>query len=329
MKIGITGASGHVGANLCRTLLKHTFELRASVHENISGIKDLPLEKIKLDITNNEQVENFIAGCDVVIHLAAKISIDGDPKGKVSDINLQGTRNVVSACKKYGVKKLIHFSSIHAHNVFPLHETLDENRSYVSTNATHYDLSKVQAEKEVLQASDSGMQVIVFNPTSIFGPCDYYPSLLGSAMLKMAQNKIPAITPGGYDFVFVEDIVRAVETAITKSTHSKKYILSGTYVTIQNLVKAIANICNIKLHYPVIPFSILHIALPLFEMQSKLTGNKTLFTKESLKALKESPTQVCSTLAQKELNYTVTPFDAAIHATMDWYKQAGMLRVAE
>ncbi|MFN3939746.1 MAG: NAD-dependent epimerase/dehydratase family protein, partial [Chitinophagales bacterium] len=143
MQIGITGASGHVGANLCRTLLANHFKLRATVHETIAGITDLPIEKIKTDITNSEQVENFTSGCDMVIHLAAKISIDGDPKGNVSAINLQGTRNIVNACKKYGVKKLIYFSSIHAHNAFPLHETLDEHRDYVSHHATPYDLSKV------------------------------------------------------------------------------------------------------------------------------------------------------------------------------------------
>ncbi|MFN3940030.1 MAG: hypothetical protein ACK4IY_05550, partial [Chitinophagales bacterium] len=84
--------------------------------------------------------------------------------------------------------------------------------------------------------------------------------------------------------------------------------------------------CNKKLIYPVIPFPILQIAIPLFELQSIFTGNKTLFTKESLKALRESPTRVSSALAQKELRYSITPFDKAMQKTMEWYIQAGMLK---
>lgn len=325
MQIAITGANGHVGANLSRALLQKGYALRLSVHENVSGIESLAAEKIKTDITDYQQTEHFISGCDYVIHLAAKISIDGDPKGTVSQINLQGTKNVVAACQKLQVKKLIHFSSIHAFNPHPLLETLDETRDYVSENATHYDKSKVLAEKEVLHAAENGLHAVIIAPTAVFGPYDHYPSLLGKAMLDIYHRRIPALTPGGYDFVFTEDLVRGTIAALEKQNTSAKYILNGNYITIQHLARTIAEVCDKKLRYRIIPFEILQLALPFFRMQSAITGKPALFTAESMKALRESPQKISSALAQRELDYTITPFRDAITKTFEWFASTDML----
>lgn len=325
MKIGITGASGHVGANLCRALLQKGYQLRISIHTNSKSIETLVVEKIPIDITKYNQVENFVSGCDIIIHLAAKISIDCDPKNIVSAINLQGTKNVIKACEKFRVKKLIHFSSIHAFNPYPLMETLDESRAYISEKATPYDLSKVMAEKEILQARERGLHAVIIAPTSIFGPHDYYPSLLGKAMLDMYHRRIPALTPGGYDFVFVEDLVKGVIAVIENDCNAEKYIFSGNYITIKNVAKTIAQVCNKKLFYRIIPFELIQIALPVIQMQSYLTNKPALFTKESMNTLRKSPQKISSALAQKELGYTITSYPEAIAKTFDWYAAEGML----
>lgn len=325
MKIGITGASGHAGANLSRALLQKGYSLRLSVHRFSRSLEQLPAEKIAVNITDYVEVENFIRGCDCIIHLAAKISIDGDVKGVVSDTNLQGTKNVIRACEKLGTKKCIHFSSIHTLDPNPLTEILNENRPYVSHHHSPYELSKILAEKEVLKAKERGLNAIIIVPTSLFGPYDYYPSLLGKAMLDIYHRQIPALVHGGYDFVFAEDLVKGVITIIENEVPSEKYIFNGTYVSIQNLAEVIGEVCNKNLKYPIIPFGLIKIALPFFQLHSFFTNKPALFTKESMHILQKSPQKISSALAQKELGYTITPFKNALTTTFDWYSSEGML----
>ncbi len=326
MEIGITGASGHVGANLSRALLQHGYSLRLGVHAHAHSIAALNAGHVALNITEATQVEHFVKGCDIVVHLAAKISIDGDPKGIVSAINLQGTQNVIKACEKFKVKKLIHLSSIHAFDPQPLREILDETRPYISENITPYNRSKVLAEKEVLLAMQRGLNAVIIAPTSVFGPHDYYPSLMGKAILDIYHRRLPALTPGGYNFVFVEDLVRGIIHIIKNDCPSDKYIFSGTYVTIKHVADTIAEICHKKLHYRIIPFEVIQIALPFFKLYSRVTGKPALFTRESMDTLRLSPQQVSSVRAQRELGYTITPYVEAMQKTLDWYAQAGMLR---
>ena len=264
-------------------------------------------------------MDDFVKGVEVVIHLAAKISIDADPTGMVRRINVEGTRNVVEACKKHGVKKLIHFSSIHAFNPYPLEATLDENRELRIKDASDYDQSKIDSEKLVFEAAKEGLNACIIAPTSVFGPNDFYPSLLGQAILDIYKRKIPMLIPGGYDFVYVDDIVHGTISAIEKGRKGEKYLFSGHYLSIQQLAKLIGELGNVQVTKRVLPFWVLRLLIPFFKLQSTLTRKQALFTRESLKALKESPRKISSAKAEKELGYHKTPSRKAFQQTLEWF----------
>ena len=82
-KIAVTGASGHLGNTVCRTLLEQGFAVRAFFHSDKKALENLNVELVQGDILNPADVEKLLLGCDAVIHCAAVISIHGDPTGIV------------------------------------------------------------------------------------------------------------------------------------------------------------------------------------------------------------------------------------------------------
>lgn len=135
MVIAITGANGHVGANLCKALLELGHEVRALVHKNTNGLEKLDVKLFKGDLLNKESLIPFIDGAEIVFHLAAKISINGDPHGSVRAINTEGTRLMIKLSKELGIRRFIYFSSIHAFQQKPHDQVLDESRPLVGDEA--------------------------------------------------------------------------------------------------------------------------------------------------------------------------------------------------
>jgi len=149
MKIAVTGANGHVGANLCRTLLAEGHQVKALVHEHQDALKGLNLELIRGNVNDTESLRKLFSGAEIVFHLAAVISIDGR-KEETLQVNYEGTRNLLNIIRDNGVKRLIHFSSIHALKHYPYYEPMDETRPLMTEGPTWYEVTKARAEKMVL-----------------------------------------------------------------------------------------------------------------------------------------------------------------------------------
>lgn len=323
MKIAITGASGHVGSNLYPELIRMGYDVKLMVHQDNHEI-DHP-NIFKADITQKDEVDSFVEGADIVIHLAARISISGDPDGSVHEVNYTGTSNVVSSCIRHNIKRLVHFSTIHVFDPLPLDQSLDESRALIGNPATAYDQSKIKGEKLVLVAAADGLNAVIIAPTSIFGPNDHFPSLLGQAIIDIYKGKIPALVPGGYDFVDVRDIVKGTINAMKLGVCGEKYILSGTFLTIKELAEKIGMIGDVTTTQRVLPIWLLKALIPIFNIQSKLTNKPPLLTNESLDALVESNPYISCEKAKSELGYSVSPVDASITDTLAWFGENGFL----
>ena len=152
MTAAVTGASGHIGNNLCRELIKKGIKTKALARVDIIALQELNIDIIKGDITNKESLYKLIEDVDVVFHLAAVISIEGNSKGFLNDNNVIGTRNLIEVCQEKQIKRFIHFSSIHALSQYPLNEELTEKNSLAGQDSYAYDQSKSAAERIVLEA---------------------------------------------------------------------------------------------------------------------------------------------------------------------------------
>jgi len=145
MTVVVTGASGHIGINLVRALVAEKRSVRAMAHHNHQVLEGLGAEIVRGDVTDAASLTRAFEGTEVVYHLAGVISLLKNEWPLVEKINIQGTRNVIEACRRSGVKRLVHFSSIHAINPEPRHKAVDENNALIEGRRyPPYDRSKAE-----------------------------------------------------------------------------------------------------------------------------------------------------------------------------------------
>jgi dihydroflavonol-4-reductase len=325
MTVVITGATGHIGANLVRALMEKGRPTRCLVHLSAAALEGLNTELVRSDISDVESLCHAFRGADVVYHLAACISLSMDDWPRLEAVNVNGTRNVIEACRRAGVRRLVHFSSIHALVQEPLSTPVDESRPLTDLKSgPPYDRSKAAAEKEVRRGIEQGLDAVIINPTGVIGPYDYQPSFLGEALLSMAQNRLPALVTGGFDWVDVRDVVAAAMRAEAQAPAGATYLLSGHWVSMCDIAAMVAEITGVKNSRFVCPLWLARLAAPLVQGVSRLNGKSPLYTSVSLRALK-SNRHISHARATRELGYQPRPFRETLVDTLRWFEANGQL----
>lgn len=318
MKVAVTGASGHVGINLCRQLTIQGDEVSVLAHKNFDKLTGLNVEIIRGDLFDHESLLHLFEGVEVVFHLAAKIAIDQKDTDAVFRTNVEGTANVIEACKSAGVKKLVHFSTIHTLQSF---DQLNENNPLVARSNFVYEHSKADAERLVVAAAAEGLDAVILNPTAIIGPYDYQPSYLGQALIKIYRNQLPMLVPGGYDFVDVRDVADAAIKAAKPGRSGERFILGGHWLSLKDLSIRIGELFNRKTPTFLAPTWVAKVGLPFIQGWAKFSGTHPLYTAESLVILKSACKNISHLKATKELGYVPRPMDETLKDTFTWYKE--------
>lgn len=206
MKVAVTGASGHIGNNVCRELLNRGHQVVALVHQDTKALNGLDVELVAGDISDPDSLDMLLYAADAVCHLAAIISISGSQKGKVHEINVGGIEHVIDSVLRNKVKRMCHLSSIHAHQSPGVNEIMNEQSPYSTAQNSAYDLSKAMGESLVIGAREKNLATTIFNPTAVIGPFDFKPSLSGKLILRLCKGQILALSPLGFDWVDVRDV---------------------------------------------------------------------------------------------------------------------------
>jgi len=325
MKAAVTGASGHIGSCLVRELKKQGARVKALVHTSKRGLEHSGVELVQGDLLDINSLKELCSDVHVVFHLAAHITIDNRNAERTKRINITGTENILSVAKEAGVKKIIHFSSIHAHDIYPVDEILDEKRPLVNSEKTLYEYTKAESERMVQRFVNKGMDAVILNPTAVIGPYDFNRSFSGQALRMIYNNSLPILVAGGYNWVDVRDVVAAAICAIEKGRKGEKYILSGHYCTLKELSALIGKIALKKTPGRVVPASLARLACPFLKMVSRLAHNDPLYTTQSLDILAHCPKKISSEKARNELNYAPRPLEQTLIDTLAWYKKNGFL----
>jgi len=224
----VTGASGHVGSNLVRSLIAQGRDVRVLVHQNNQALEGLKVERVRGDVCNADSMAQAFSGVDIVYHLAARVTIEMSGCPALRAVNIIGTRKIVAASLKHNVRRLVHFSSIDAMEQKPINVPVNES-SPLAGGKQHppYDRSKAAGEKEVRAGMEQGLDSVIVSPTAIIGPYDYQPSHQGQMLISMAQKRLPALVDGGFDWVDVRDVVYGAMQAEKLAPRGSKYILGG------------------------------------------------------------------------------------------------------
>jgi dihydroflavonol-4-reductase len=313
----VTGGSGFVGASLVRALLERRDEVRVVDKRKTKSLEGLDLEHMFIDVLDPESLELAFAGADTVFHLAAIISIVGDPTGEVHRTNVEGPRNAARAALACGVKRFVHCSSVHAFDLERCGPELTETAPRATMDhSPAYDRSKSEGENEVRDAIANGLDAVIVNPTAIIGPHDYEPSRLGEMFLQMRDRTLPVNIRGGFDFVDVRDVAAGMLAAAQLGRTGENYLLAGRRVSLDELADLAERVTGVKGPRVSMPLSIITGLAPLV---LKLTpaDETPLITPDSMHALRYSPS-VCHYKASKELGYTPRPLFETVRDTYAW-----------
>ena len=326
MNIAMTGATGHLGAAVLQELLHKNHSVKALIRDDdLRSCEGISVALVKGDLLHKESLVQLMSGCDALIHCAAFISINGDPKGIVHQTNVEGTKLVMETARQSGIKRVIHISSIHAYKQQPTHEMLDEKRELVNEKAFAYDYSKKQGQQIALSMNGNEMEVLVMNPTSIIGPYDFKPSKMGKVILDLCSGRLPFVFDGGFDFCDCRDVGNAIVNGLIMGTPGENYLLSGKWHSLKQLAAMLAGVSNKKIKVTAFPSFIGKAGLPFVKLIGSIKKQEPLYTIEALDALFAGNRNISNSKAMNELNYTTRPFRDTLNDTFIWFKNKGYL----
>lgn len=325
MTVVVTGASGHIGVNLVRALVGAGRPVRALVHRDGRPLDGLPVERVTGDVRTPATIDRALDGAVTVFHLAARITIGGEPPAEVRAVNVEGTRNVVEACLRRGARRLVHFASIHALSARPAGEVVDEARSPAGPGAPLYDRSKAEGMRAVLEGVGRGLDAVVVMPTAVIGPADLAPSRMGQVLLDLYHGRFPALLDGGFDWVDVRDVVSGALAAERLGARGGRYILSGRWASLEGLAAMVARVEGARPPRLVCPMWLARAGAPLALAWSRLSGTRPLFTPAALHALRNHR-RVSHERAARELGWAPRPLEETVADTFEWFRRAKLLR---
>ena len=328
MDTAITGSTGHVGASLVRMILDGGRSVRVLVRNDLRAIEGLDVETTQGDVTDLDSLMKLTKGAKTVFHLAAKISIVGPEGGSVEKINVNGTRNVIEACRRNKVRRLVHFSSIHAYRSHPVTELIDETRPLaLGTDEFVYDRSKALGQVEVLRAVADGLNAVIVNPAACLGPYDYKPSRMGEVLLDLYHNRYPALVDGGYNWVDARDVAWCALAAEKKGRTGQSYLASGNWYHVCDVARIIEKLYDRKTPCRATPMWLCMLPAYLVMGYSKVMNVTPKFTPYAMKTLK-SHRIISHEKATRELGYKPRPIEETIRDTLEWFGSQGKLAPA-
>ena len=255
-KILVTGATGSLGLEVCRSLSKKGYQLVATGRNaKLSDeFKSLNVIFKRGDLTDAVFVDSLFADVDHVIHCAALTSPLGRWK-KFYLANVVSTKNIVEAAKKYNVKRVIHLStpSIYYNGKPRLHVKESE---VIPAAFTNYAKSKLMAEELVEELEQHGVETIILRPRAIFGPNDQV--LLPRILRLMHKGFFPLFNSGKavVDMTYIDNVIDAIELSLNAPAEAlyKKYnITNGEPRVILSIFKEIEQGLGLKVKYIHVP----------------------------------------------------------------------------
>jgi dihydroflavonol-4-reductase len=319
----VTGATGHIGNVLVRRLLSAGERVRALIMpgEDTSPLTGLDVEMVHGNVLDPDSLRRAMEGVGRVFHLAGIISILPGRNLMLRRVNVEGTRNVIAAAARAGVRRLLYTSSIHAIQRAPHGTCIDERLPFDPSNpAGEYDRSKAEASLEVMDAARAGLDTVIVCPTGVIGPHDYRESELGTLIRDCVAEKPQFFVDGAYDFVDVRDVAEGMVLASEKGRAGETYILSGERLSVGRMIDILWDLTGRRFSRIHIPFSLAEFASHFTPLYYKLSGAKPRFTSYSLKTLR-SNADISHAKATRELGYRPRNLMETIGDTVIWFRR--------
>lgn len=322
MRAFVTGASGFVGRHLARHLLQSGWQVRALVHrQKILGLDGM--ETVEGHIRNLPLLTDALAETDILFHLASALGAAQIRRGQFRAVNAEGTRTVLEAARRTGVRKVVHFSS--AGVLGHVKELAAAGEDYPPCPKDIYDRTKLEGEEIALDFARKGMNIVVVRPGWVYGPEDKRTFKLIRAI---AKGRFVLVSKGKtlQTPVFIQDLLQGALLAADKGRTGEIYHLAGPeLLTVRIMVETIAAVSGKKIprfHPPLFPVLatawVMGKAFSFFRKEAPLNPSRLSFFVH--------PKPLSIEKAVRQLGYTPrTNFQKGMALTVTWYKEAGWL----
>jgi nucleoside-diphosphate-sugar epimerase len=330
----VTGASGHLGANLVAHLLAAGERVRVLVRPGSknTAVAGLDVERAEGDIRDPKSVDDAVKGCQRVYHCGAMISTirgNREHRRQLFESNVVGTRHVLEAAQVHGVARVVvtgSFSAVGHHLDDPSAPSDETVPFYPFHRAMPYEQTKLLAEFECLRAVARGLDVVVATATAILGGNDFAPSRMGQTLCDFANGRLRAYVPGGLEFVSARDIVSGHLLAMSRGRTGERYIFSTRFATLDEIVGLFERVTGIPrpgLRLPAVAMGAFAEVTSPFLSQFFPNVRQRL-TPGSIRLL-QMRRRVDTSKAQAELGYRPTGLEGAVEEAYAFFHARGAI----
>lgn len=334
MKVLVTGGTGFLGSQLTRALVAQGQQVRVlrRASSKTLALDGLPsdgagpgIEHVFGDILDPAAVSAAVAGCDTVYHVAALSSYWRAQRSLVYRVNVEGTRTVMDACLRAGVRRVVHTSSVAAIGIQRDGLPADETTPFDRLSATFaYADSKHRAEEEVFKAVDRGLPAVIVNPAAVYGAGDH--NLISSSMVvEFARRTLPAVPPGGLCVADIAAVVQGHLAAAARGRVGERYILGGENLTFLQVADMICSVVGRRAPRRAVPGWVLPPIALAVDAVNRLNLRPPVVSGEQVR-LAALNFFFNTRKAVRELNYPVLPFRSAAEKAYHWYVEHGYIK---
>ncbi|MGA8541001.1 MAG: hopanoid-associated sugar epimerase [Terriglobales bacterium] len=340
----VTGATGFLGSHVARVLAEQGAELRLLVRptSDLRNVEDLNADRVVGDLRDGASIGKALSGCDVVFHVAADYRLWVRDPAEMYRSNVEGTRSLLDAARKQGVRRVVYTSSVatmgfgsnHAPAelrsagqpgaAVPTHALADENSPVTLRNMIgHYKRSKFMAEQVAIEAAGSGVDVVIVNPTTPIGERDIKPTPTGRIVVDFLKRKFPAYVETGLNLVDATECARGHVQALEKGRSGERYILGGENLTLKQILDRLAAITGLKSPTVKLPYMFALATGVVDEIVTgRLLGREPRATIDVVR-MGRKMMFVSSAKAERELGWRTVAVDGALRRSVDWFRDHG------
>jgi nucleoside-diphosphate-sugar epimerase len=323
----LTGANGHLGANLLRRLLADGGPVRLLLRRGSdnSSVDGLNVERVYGDLRDPASLETAVKGVAQLYHCAAQISTVAGGEQELFANNVLGTRNLLHAAKQGGVERVVVSGSLSAVG----HRTdrpTDETEPFNPFEPhLSYAFSKVAVEHECLKAVAEGLDVVVAISCAILGPNDFKPSRMGELLIKFANGQQRAYVPGGFEFVAARDIVEGHILAMRRGRVGQRYIFSSGFMTLDEIFQIYNDLTGRPKPIRLPPATAMAAAaISEFVCRHFMRERRPLLTPAAVRLLRMGR-RADTGKAQRELGFRPTSVADAVRNAYEWFIARGVI----
>ena len=327
MNVLVTGATGFVGANLVRELLRDGQGVRALARRGSDrrAIDGLDIEIAEGDLLDPESLRRAVAGIDIVFHAAADYRLWAPDPQVLFRANVDGTRAILTAAAEAGVRRIVYTSTVGALGV-PKGGGQGTEDTPVSLDdmVGPYKRSKFLAERAALELAAAGAPVVIVNPSAPVGPWDVKPTPTGQMVIDFVRGRMFATVDTGLNLVHVRDVARGHILAAERGKVGEKYILGNTDLSLGEIGRILAEITGCPRPRVRVPYAVAWLAAAFSEGTARLTGGAP---RVPLTAVRMSRKRMYFSVekAVRELGLPQTDVRLALRDAVEWFMAHGYL----